>query len=252
MWEAQFGDFSNVAQVIIDQFIASAEEKWRKLSGLVMMLPHGFEGQGPEHSSARLERFLAIAADDNIQVVYPTSPAQMFHLLRRQILRTWRKPLIIMTPKSGLRQPEVVSPLEDFATGSFQRIISDQGERLPKSVTRILLCSGKIYYELAKKRAALNREDVAILRLEQLYPLREDLLAQALAPYNSETPIYWVQEEPANMGAWPFLRLTFGERLLGRFPLLLSSRSAAASPATGSLNVHKREQEQVLQAAFAS
>ena len=252
MWEAQFGDFSNVAQVIIDQFIASAEEKWRKLSGLVMMLPHGFEGQGPEHSSARLERFLAIAADDNIQVVYPSSPAQMFHLLRRQILRTWRKPLIIMTPKSGLRQPEVVSPLEDFATGSFQRIISDQGERLPKSVTRILLCSGKIYYELAKKRAALNREDVAILRLEQLYPLREDLLAQALAPYNSETPIYWVQEEPANMGAWPFLRLTFGERLLGRFPLLLSSRSAAASPATGSLNVHKREQEQVLQAAFAS
>ncbi len=252
MWEAQFGDFCNVAQVIIDQFIASAEEKWRKLSGLVLMLPHGFEGQGPEHSSARLERFLAIGADDNIQVAYPSSPAQMFHLLRRQIMRPWRKPLVIMTPKSLLRHPEVVSTLDDLAEGQFQRLIGDVGSRDPKKVTRILMCAGKIYYELARKREALQRDDVAILRLEQLYPLREDVIATALAPYNNETPVYWVQEEPANMGAWPFLRLNLGERMLNRFPLHRVSRNAAASPATGSLNAHKREQELVLQAAFSN
>jgi 2-oxoglutarate dehydrogenase E1 component len=262
LWEAQFGDFNNVAQVIIDQFIASAEEKWRRLSGLVLLLPHGFEGQGPEHSSARLERFLAECADDNMQVVNLTTPAQYFHCLRRQVLRPWRKPLIVMSPKSLLRHPQAVSSLDDCASGSFQRIMPDtlmtRGENPDalsargEKVTRILLCSGKIYYELAAEREKLGRDDVAILRIEQLYPLREEHLRMALAPYADGTPATWVQEEPENMGAWRYLYCGFGHTLLGRIPFTCISRPAAASPATGSHSSHKLEQQELLSQAFAT
>lgn len=248
-WEAQFGDFCNVAQVIVDQFIVSGEDKWRRLSGLVLLLPHGFEGQGPEHSSARLERFLMLAAEDNIQVVYASTPAQYFHVLRRQVLRRWRKPLILMTPKSLLRHPEAVSSLEQLASGGFQRVLPDD---LPagRSVSRVLLCAGKIFYELQKYRRDTGRDDVALVRLEQLYPLALDQLEAALEPYADGTPVVWVQEEPENMGAWRFLRTTLGDTLLGRFPLSALSRTASASPATGSFNAHKIEQERLMEAAF--
>ncbi len=249
MWEAQFGDFANAAQVIIDQFIVSAEDKWRRLSGLVMLLPHGFEGQGPEHSSARLERFLALAAEDNIQVTYPTTPAQYFHLLRRQVIRPWRKPLVVMTPKSLLRNAEATSTLAELSQGTFQRFIVDR--QSPAKISRILLCTGKVYYELEKQRLHLRREDVAIIRVEQLYPLRLDLLEAILAPYKENTPVYWVQEEPENMGAWRFIRTTLGDRVLGKFPLSRVSRPASASPATGSHNSHKQEQAELLTRAFA-
>ncbi|MBL9170881.1 MAG: 2-oxoglutarate dehydrogenase E1 component [Verrucomicrobiales bacterium] len=249
MWEAQFGDFANAAQVIIDQFIVSAEDKWRRLSGLVMLLPHGFEGQGPEHSSARLERFLALAAEDNIQVAYPSSPAQYFHLLRRQVIRTWRKPLVVMTPKSLLRNTEATSPLAELSHGTFRRIIPDRNP--PTKATRLVFCTGKVFYELEKQRLSLRRDDVAIIRLEQLYPLNRSELESILAPYADGTQLFWVQEEPENMGAWRYLRQIFGERFLGRFPVQVVSRPASASPATGSYNSHRQEQAELLTRAFA-
>ena len=249
-WEAQYGDFVNAGQVIIDQFIASAEDKWRRLSGLVMLLPHGFEGSGPEHSSARLERFLMLAAEDNLQIVNPTTPAQYFHLLRRQVVRRYRKPLIVMTPKSLLRLPKVVSSLDDLAEGEFQRVLADT-ETDSRNVKRVLLCTGKVYYDLEKERENLGRDDVAILRLEQLYPLSDEALHAAFAPYADDTPVYWVQEEPENMGAWRFLRVTWGDRLLGRLPFYGVSRPASASPATGSGSSHKLEQAELLKTAFA-
>ena len=249
-WEAQFGDFANAAQVIIDQFIASAEDKWRRLSGLVLMLPHGFEGMGPEHSSARLERFLAMAAEDNIQIAQPTTPAQHFHLLRRQAMRRWRKPLVIFTPKSLLRLPAATSPLEDFTTGRFQRIIPDVEHRSGKDTTRVLMCSGKIYYALAQEREALKRHDIAILRIEQLYPLADDYLRSALAPYVDGTPVVWVQDEPENMGAWRYMRALYQEKIFGRLPFSGIARSPSASPATGSANSHKLEQRELLERAF--
>ncbi|HWN94251.1 MAG TPA: 2-oxoglutarate dehydrogenase E1 component [Methylomirabilota bacterium] len=251
MWEAQFGDFWNAAQVIVDQFIASAEAKWKRLSGVVLLLPHGFEGAGPEHSSARIERFLAMAAEDNIQVVNPTTPAQLFHLLRRQVLRPWRKPLVVLTPKSLLRHPRVVSPLIDLADGGFQRILSDTDPRR-SDVRRVLLCSGKIYYELEKYRDQQGRNDVAILRVEQLYPLREEHFAAALDPFLDGTPVFWVQEEPHNMGAWRYMLVCFGERLLGRLPFSGITRPPAASPATGSHSSHEREQAEIIERAFNS
>ncbi|HXI71725.1 MAG TPA: 2-oxoglutarate dehydrogenase E1 component [Verrucomicrobiae bacterium] len=248
LWEAQFGDFVNAAQVIIDQFITSAEDKWRRLSGLVLLLPHGFEGMGPEHSSARLERFLTLAAEDNIQIVQPTTPAQYFHVLRRQALRNWRKPLIIFTPKSLLRHPQVVSTLEDCAGGHFQRVLPDDAK--PADAKRILLCTGKVYYDLAAYREEHKRGDVAILRLEQLYPLQPGLLEQVLKPYAEHTRALWVQEEPANMGAWRFLHEKFGKKLFDRFPFALVSRDESASPATGSSHAHKLEQMNLVQRAF--
>jgi len=248
-WEAQFGDFCNAAQVIIDQFIASAEDKWNRLSGLVLLLPHGFEGQGPEHSSARLERFLALAAQDNIQVVCPTTPAQYFHCLRRQVLRSWRKPLVVMTPKSLLRDPRAVSSLQQCAGGKFQRVLADAPQA--GNVRRLLLCAGKIYYELWQQRQAVKREDVPIIRLEQLYPFPEAALQAALAPYPPGTPALWVQEEPENMGAWRFLRARFGESLLGKYPLGGIRRPASPSPATGSLRIHKKDQKYLVAQAFA-
>jgi 2-oxoglutarate dehydrogenase E1 component len=245
IWEAQYGDFVNAAQVIIDQFIAGAEDKWRRLSGVVMLLPHGFEGAGPEHSSARLERFLQLAAEDNMQIANPTTPAQYFHLLRRQVVRRWRKPLVVMTPKSLLRHPRAVSELKEFEAGRFQRILPDQRAN-PDPPLRILLCSGKVYYDLEKAREDLGAATVAIVRIEQLYPLSDDALLRALEMYREGTPAVWVQEEPENMGAWPYLRARFGESILKRFPFSVISRPASASPATGSSASHKLEQQQLI------
>ncbi|MCB9552990.1 MAG: 2-oxoglutarate dehydrogenase E1 component [Myxococcales bacterium] len=250
LWEAQFGDFANSAQVIIDQFIVSSEDKWRRLSGLVMLLPHGFEGQGPEHSSARLERFLGMCAEDNIQVCNLTTPAQIFHCLRRQMKRKLRKPLVIMTPKSLLRHPDAVSSLTDLAEGRFHRLIVDPTVGDPKQIRRILLCSGKIYYELAQAKEILEAHNVAVHRLEQLYPLDRRELAAQFADYPDDAHAVWVQEEPENMGAWPYIRLTFEQRFLGRFPLQGIARSASASPATGSGASHRLEQELLIEKAF--
>ncbi len=250
IWEAQFGDFCNSAQVIIDQFIASAEDKWQRLSGIVLLLPHGFEGQGPEHSSARLERFLTLAADDNIQITQPSTPAQLFHLLRRQVLRKWRKPLIVLTPKSLLRHPAVISSLDELADGAFHSLLPD-AEANPADTKRILLCSGRVYYDLHKRRADQNRKDIAILRVEQLYPLSNAELSALLEPYADGVPAIWVQDEPENMGAWRTFYVAFGPKLAGRFPLSRVSRPAAASPATGSPAAHKMEQQKLLDQVFA-
>lgn len=249
MWEAQFGDFVNAAQVIIDQFISSAEDKWKRLSGIVMLLPHGFEGQGPEHSSARVERFLMQAAEDNMQICQPTTPAQYFHLLRRQVLRPWRKPLIVFTPKSLLRHPQAVSSLSELESGAFQRIIGD--DRPDQAGTKkILLCTGKIYYELSRQRKERKAEDVAILRIEQLYPLREEQLKESLAPYAEGTEVIWVQDEPENMGAWRFMCAHFGKNLCGMYPMGVASRPASASPATGSAHSHKLEEQVLMDRVF--
>lgn len=251
LWEAQFGDFANAAQVIIDQFITSAEDKWRRLSGLVMLLPHAFEGMGPEHSSARLERFLVLAAENNIQVMNLTTPAQYFHALRRQGLRRWRKPLVIMSPKSLLRHPKAVSELSSFEQGRFQRIIPDETITAPSKVKRAILCSGKIYYELLTHREQTGHEkDTAIVRLEQLYPLNPDDIEQAFAAYKQDVPVYWVQEEPENMGAWRYMRAGFGEKLPGGHPFAGIARPESASPATGSANSHKQEQLRILDEAM--
>jgi 2-oxoglutarate dehydrogenase E1 component len=248
IWEAQFGDFANSAQVIIDQFIVSAEDKWSRLSGLVLLLPHGFEGQGPEHSSARIERFLQLSAEDNIQVCNLTTPAQFFHVLRRQVKRPWRKPLIVLTPKSLLRHPEAVSTLDEMATGSFHRVLGD--DRVdPAKVTKILLCSGKVYFDLTAERRNRGRDDVAIVRIEQYYPL-SDALAKALAPYRPGTPVVWVQEEPRNMGAWYFLNARKDDLLRGPHPRSVISRAESASPATGSKAAHDLEQKLLLEEAL--
>lgn len=249
MWEAQFGDFVNAAQVYIDQFIISGEDKRRRLSGLVLLLPHGFEGQGPEHSSAYIERFLLQAAEHNIQIVQPSTPAQMFHLLRRQVLRPWRKPLIVFTPKSLLRHPAAISNLDELAGGCWRRVIPD-AECEPARVTRVLLCAGKIYYALTAARNERNDADVAIVRIEQFYPLRTQDLESVLSPYPDGTPANWVQDEPRNMGAWNYLRRDLGDRLLGRFPLSVICRPESASPATGSRAAHKYEEELLIREAF--
>ncbi len=250
MWEAQYGDFVNAAQVIIDQFIVSAEDKWRRLSGLTLLLPHGLEGAGPEHSSARLERFLMLAAEDNMQIAQPSTPAQYFHLLRRQVLRRWRKPLVVMTPKSLLRHAAAVSTLEELATGTYQRVIPETTLENGAAVRRVLLCAGKVYYELAQKRTELARQDVAIVRVEQFYPFPYKQLRAALATYRDGTPIVWIQEEPENMGAWSFLRMQFGETLFERLPFSGIYRRASASPATGSASSHRLEQDELIAAAF--
>ena len=252
IWEAQFGDFCNSAQVYIDQFIASTEDKWHRFSGLVMMLPHGFEGQGPEHSSARLERFLALAAEDNIQIVVPSTPAQHFHVLRRQVLRKWKKPLIMMTPKSLLRHPRCVSDRRELAEGMFHPVLPEDSDQDPGQVTRILMCAGKVYYDLLAERERLERQqDVAILRLEELYPLPYADLQEALLRYPRGTQVRWVQEEPENMGASRFLRAHFGHSMFEHYPLRTVERHASASPATGSKRSHYMEQASLMEAAFA-
>ncbi|MBM4363406.1 MAG: 2-oxoglutarate dehydrogenase E1 component, partial [Deltaproteobacteria bacterium] len=250
LWEAQFGDFVNVAQVIIDQFIMSAEDKWKRLSGLVLLLPHGFEGMGPEHSSARLERWLQLVAEDNAQIVQPTTPAQHFHLLRRQAMRRWRKPLVVLTPKSLLRHPLATSPIDTLSTGGFRAVLPDELPNRTKKVGRVVLCSGKLYYDLAKHRQDTGREDVAIVRIEQLYPLPKEQLLAVLEEVPDGTSVVWAQEEPTNMGAWTFLRVRLGERIFGRWPLSLVARDESSSPATGSASAHRMEQQELIQKAF--
>jgi 2-oxoglutarate dehydrogenase E1 component len=246
LWEAQFGDFANGAQIIIDQFVCAGEDKWNLLSGLVMLLPHGSEGQGPEHSSARPERFLQLAAQDNIQVAQPSTAANYFHLLRRQALRTWRKPLIVMTPKSLLRFDPACSDAGELSDGAFQTVLVDREAR---DVHGVILCSGKIAHELRAERAARGAMDRAIVTLEQLYPFPADALREALAPYPSDVKITWVQEEPANMGALPFARHLIKETL-GRHVTSVK-RYQSASPATGSAKAHALEQKALLGLAFS-
>jgi 2-oxoglutarate dehydrogenase E1 component len=250
LWEAQFGDFANGAQVIIDQFVVSSEDKWHRLSGLVMLLPHGFEGGGPEHSSARLERFLCLAAEDNIQVVNLTSSAQIFHALRRQVKRQWRKPLVVMSPKSLFRADTMSCTMDELATGSFQRIIPDR-EVVGKKAKRVICCSGKLYFDLAARRKTEGREDVAIVRFEQLYPLRNDEIREVFSAYADGTDVVWAQEEPYNSGAWYFMNARLPAILEGRFPLRCVSRVESASPATGSLGAHEIEQAQLIEEAFS-
>jgi 2-oxoglutarate dehydrogenase E1 component len=250
-WEAQFGDFANNAQVMIDQFLASSEDKWKRMTGLTLLLPHGYEGAGPEHSSARLERFLELAAEDNLQVCYPTNAAQIFHLLRRQVVRSLRKPLIVMTPKSLLRLAEATSPLADFTQGTYRRVIGDVKAQ-PADVTRLILCSGKVYFDLNKHRDATKDGSVAIVRLEQLYPLPVEELKRLLAALPSLNELYWVQEEPRNSGAWRFLLEPLTELLRERtVRLKYVGRPETASPATGFLSTHQYEQKLLVEEAFA-
>jgi 2-oxoglutarate dehydrogenase E1 component len=250
VWEAQFGDFVNGAQVVIDQFLASGEYKWRRMSGLTLLLPHGYEGQGPEHSSARLERFLELCAEDNMQVCALTTPAQLFHCLRRQMKRPFRKPLVIMTPKSLLRHKLAVSRVEDFTGGGFRTVIDDPGIADRSSVRKLLLCSGKVFYTLLEARRERAVADAALVRVEQLYPFPEGALAEVVEGYGGIERVVWVQEEPANMGAWRNTR----HRLEGVLPegvrLDYAGRAAAASPATGSHHVHEEEEAALVEAAF--
>ena len=257
IWEAQFGDFLNGAQVIVDQFITSSEDKWHRLSGMVLYLPHGFEGQGPEHSSARIERFLQNSAEDNIQVCNLTTPAQLFHALRRQVRRPWRKPLVIATPKSLLRVATTstgphrpVSTLKDLSEGRFRRVIGDVSGLDPEDVKKVLLCTGKLYYELAQARDARGIRDIAIVRLEQLYPFHEEL-DEILGLYKSGTKLCWVQEEPRNYGYWYYICANLPERLGDRFPLSCVARAPSSSPATGSKASHLLEQRRLIDEALA-
>ncbi len=249
IWEAQFGDFANGAQVIIDQFLSSCEDKWNRLSGLVLFLPHGFEGQGPEHSSARLERFLQLCGEDNMQVCNVSTAGQMFHMLRRQALRRWRKPLIVMTPKSLLRTRASFSPLEEIERGQFMRVIDDATAK-PEAIRRVIACTGKVYYDLLAAREERKRDDVALVRVEQLYPFPRAQLGEALARYGSATELVWAQEEPVNMGAWPYMRPLLEELGDGRRGLRCVARGESASPATGSLQSHELELKMLLDDAF--
>ncbi|MEW6271026.1 MAG: 2-oxoglutarate dehydrogenase E1 component [Thermodesulfobacteriota bacterium] len=249
LWEAQFGDFANGAQAIIDTFIAAAESKWQRASGLVMLLPHGYEGQGPEHSSARLERFLQLCGDDNMQVVNPTTSAQFFHLVRRQMLRPFRKPLVVMSPKSLLRAQAASSAIEDLTEGTFQPVLPDPVSLDPDVVTTVALCSGKVFYDLAKAREDRADLRVAAIRVEELYPLPARQLADALEAYPGARDVVWVQEEPINMGAWWYVAQHL-PALLGNRTLRYAGRDEAASPATGSYGLHGKEQAALLAAVF--
>jgi len=250
IWEAQFGDFANGAQVIIDQFIAAAESKWQRMSGIVLLLPHGYEGQGPEHSSARLERYMQLCAENNMQVCNLTTPAQYFHALRRQMHRSFRKPLIVMSPKSLLRHKLTVSSVRDFTEGGFQPVLGEIDAIDPATAQRVLLCSGKVYYDLLVARRERDIQDIAILRVEQLYPFPEAEIRAALAPYAAAREIYWVQEEPWNMGAWHDMARRLGRMLPPELPPHYAGRVAAASPATGSYKVHQSEVTAIIDTAL--
>ena len=254
IWEAQFGDFANGAQVVIDQFIASGEVKWGRVNGITLMLPHGYEGQGPEHSSARLERFMQLAADANMQVVQPTTASQIFHVLRRQMVRNFRKPLIIMTPKSLLRNKDATSPLLEFTKGAFQTIIPENNEEIIKKsdrVKRIIACSGKVYYDLVKKRQEKEIDDIVILRVEQLYPFPHKAFATELKKYSQATDIVWCQDEPQNQGAWFFVQHYIHENMLSGQKLGYSGRAASASPAVGYSHLHQDQQKALVEGAFS-
>jgi len=238
IWGAQFGDFANGAQVVVDQFISSSESKWGRLSGLVMLLPHGFDGQGPEHSSARLERYLQLCAEDNMQVCMPTTPSQMFHLLRRQVLRQVRKPLIVMSPKSLLRHKLSVSTLEDICEKRFMRIIGDSSDIVPGKVDRIIICSGKVYFDLLDARNERGLENIAIIRVEELYPFPKQQVAAELARYPNARHVVWCQEEPLNQGAWQFIQPYLAGQITAKQVLSVVSRPASASPAVGYYQKH--------------
>jgi 2-oxoglutarate dehydrogenase E1 component len=275
VWEAQYGDLVNVAQVFIDQFVTSSEDKWHRLSGLTLLLPHGYCGEGPEQSSARVERFLTQCAEENIQVCYPSTPAQLFHLLRRQVHRKWRKPLVVFTPNSvhgwaagggeALARDSLLPPppgsageprasvLADLSRGGFRRTIPDQ-RRAPRATSKVLLCTGKVYADLVRRREEGGHDDVAIVRLEQLYP-QDHGLAEALAAYPPETPLVWVQEEPRNYGPWYWVRANLADALhplARRVALTCVSRPARGSPATGSRSSHAMEQTKLVDDAFAA
>ena len=252
IWEGQFGDFANGAQVIIDQFIVSGESKWGRYSGLTLFLPHGYEGQGPEHSSARLERFLQLCAELNMSVCVPSTPAQMFHMLRRQMLRSFRKPLVVMTPKSLLRHELSVSSLADLQSGAFQNIIDEIDPVDPASVRRIVLSSGKVYFDLLKARRAAGQTDVALARLEQLYPVPIEEYEALLARYPKAREVVWCQEEPQNQGAWYQIRHQLERPIAGKRELLYSGRAPAAAPATGIAKVHEAEQAAIVRAALSA
>jgi 2-oxoglutarate dehydrogenase E1 component len=245
IWEAQFGDFGNGAQIIIDQYLSSAEDKWRRMNGLVMLLPHGYEGQGAEHSSARLERFLQLCAEYNMQIANCTTPANFFHLLRRQMHRDFRKPLVVFTPKSLLRHPKCVSTVADLTKGGFQEVIDDATANA-KSIRRVVFCSGKVYYDLLERQEADKESGVAVVRIEQLYPFPQNQLDAIVTKYKNATELVWLQEEPENMGAWSFLLRTWTNA-----ELKVIAREASASPATGSHKQHDKEQHSLVDKAFA-
>jgi len=241
IWEAQFGDFANTAQVIFDQFISSAEDKWNVMNDLVVLLPHGYEGQGPEHSSARMERYLTLAAENNMQIANCTTPANFFHLLRRQLYRPFRKPLIVFTPKSLLRHPLCVSPLKDFTQGKFREVIDDETAD-PTKVNKLVLCNGKLYYDLLAEREKLNNQHIALVRVEQLYPFPIEQIMAIHAKYSQAKTHIWAQEEPANMGAWNFVY----QALSNLMPIKVIARPASGSPATGSGKFHVIRHQKIL------
>jgi 2-oxoglutarate dehydrogenase E1 component len=253
VWEAQFGDFANGAQVVFDQFISSGEHKWSRLCGLTVLLPHGYEGQGPEHSSARLERYLQLCAEHNMQICVPTTPAQVFHMLRRQVIRPLRKPLIVFTPKSLLRHKLAISTLEELAEGSFQTVLPEVDELDPAKVERVVLCSGKVYYDLLEARREREQDNIAIVRLEQLYPFPEEQLLEAIAPYDNIKDMVWCQEEPMNMGAWyssqHHMRRVLHMKTPGLY-LNYAGRDAAASPAAGYMALHIEQQQKLINDAL--
>jgi 2-oxoglutarate dehydrogenase E1 component len=251
LWEAQFGDFANGAQVVIDQFISAGEHKWGRVSGLVMLLPHGFEGQGAEHSSARLERYLQLCAVHNMQVCVPSTPAQMFHLLRRQMVRECRKPLIVMSPKSLLRHKLCVSSLEDLSQGKFNWVLPEVDKLNASSVKRVVICSGKVYYELLEARRVNRIKDVAILRIEQIYPFPGGLLDKLLAKYKNTNILCWCQEEPKNQGGWDFCKLRIPAFINSRWQLEYAGREPSSVPAVGSAKLHAKEQHQLINNALA-
>ena len=252
IWEAQFGDFANGAQVVIDQFITSGEHKWGRLCGLTMLLPHGYEGQGPEHSSARLERYLQLCAEHNIQVCIPTTPAQVFHMLRRQAIRPMRRPLVVMSPKWILRHKLATSSLEELANGSFQTVIGDNQVDAGKA-TRLVLCSGKVYYHLQEERQEHGVEDVALVRIEQLYPFPDEALSAIIDQYRNLESVLWCQEEPVNQGAW-YSSQHHMRRVLNRFypDLYLDyvGREGSAAPAAGYMSTHLEEQQRFIREAL--
>jgi 2-oxoglutarate dehydrogenase E1 component len=251
IWEAQFGDFVNGAQVVIDQFIASGEVKWGRVNGLTLMLPHGYEGQGPEHSSARLERFMQLAADNNMQICMPSTASQIFHLLRRQMVRQFRKPLIIFTPKSLLRAKDAASPLSEFTSGGFRTVNPDTATEIdPSKVKRVIACSGKVYFDIARKRAEKGADDVAILRVAQLYPFPHKAFAAEMKRYPNATEVVWCQEEPQNQGAWFFVQHLIHENMLDGQRLGYAGRAASASPAVGYAHLHQQQQKALLDQAF--
>jgi len=250
IWEAQFGDFANGAQVVIDQFISSGEQKWSRLSGLTMLLPHGYEGMGPEHSSARLERYLQLCAQQNIQVCVPTTPAQIFHLFRRQMLRPARKPLIVLTPKSLLRHKWAVSTMKDLSEGEFCLLLPEVDDLPANKVKRVVLCSGKVYYDLLKQRREDKCEDVAIVRIEQLYPFPSQALSEALSGYPKAKTVVWCQEEPKNQGAWYQIMPHLTACLQKHQTLQYAGRKALAAPAEGSAKRHAKEQAELVKKAL--